>query len=167
MLAEKFFEPIDDKLRIGLVKFKNGHEMFLDLLNVDLVPSGYSISCSDNRKPLDIQYGKDWKVIRTFPEQEHPEDWSIVSAEFVDMGHIVEEVAAGRKSGYFYTAVGEKIRADKSSVFLEKSIIGETTGFTVKTDVRGFMYYRMPKLANMYCSHGQIPRYNIIDFISD
>ena len=165
MVAKDFFRAIASGAHTGVVKFRNGEEAFITSKEITMNISGdkFTLTIPQGEDDyLKLEYDEDWKMITQLP---NASDWDAIEAFFDDMFYIVERIASGEKSGYFYNAAGAKIRADKTTLKLSPDF-KTFRKFSVVGPKNIEMFFTVD-LASDTCKHGQLAAFNIIDFIED
>ena len=169
MLAKEFFGSISSGTHTGVVKFRNGDFAFINTktLSTNLLGTIYTITVPKGfKESFKLEYNENWELLSKLEGNDKKlNDWDIVSAKFDDMAYIVEQVAEGKKKGYFYNALGEKIKATQDTVKL--GIYYQTTRNFSIVNSKGITMYYKANLGSDVCNHSQVTNLNIIDFIEE
>ena len=167
MLAKEFFRSISSGSRTGELRFRNGDYAHITSKNLSTNMSGdiYTITVPLGfKETIKLEYDDDWKLIPLLQQDSGPlSDWDVVSAKFDDMAYYVEQIAAGKLRGYFYSATGEKMRATQETVKLAP-YFQTMRMFSIMGPRNIEMFYKVELGADI-CTHGQIAGWNLIDFI--
>jgi hypothetical protein len=172
MLAKEFFRSISSGQRTGELRFRNGDYAYVTSKNLSTNMSGdiYTVTVPLGfKETIKLEYNDDWKLIPILQQGNGPlSDWDVVSAKFNDMAYYVEQVSAGKMKGYFYTALGEKLRATQDTVKTTEYFHTLRKFTIVGPSARNYvvMYYTVDLCADV-CVHGQVAGWNLIDFIED